>query len=287
MDWAGRMNRVMDYVEENLSEPLRGEEISRIAACAFATFQASFAQVAGIPFSEYVRRRRLTLAAYDLQNTDESVLDIALKYGYSSADAFRVAFRRLHGAAPTQVRAPGTPLTFYCKLTFELTVRGIEQMEYAILEKGPFRVMGVRRTTPYGGGTWAVVKADGSGERVRAVSGRFFDLGLCFGFGPDGSNDYMCAVEWAGEAQPGFEIYDYPAATWLRFSARGRISAGTLGEVWRRVNGEFLPQSRYEKSGFATIERYVTWDEAADMCDVEILIPVREKDLEKKPCGKG
>lgn len=286
MDWSERMNRVMDYVEESLSEPLCEAEISRIAACAFSTFQASFAQIAGIPFSEYVRRRRLTLAAYDLQNTDESVLDIALRYGYGSPDAFRVAFKRLHGVAPTRVREPGTPLTFYCKLTFELTVRGIDQMEYAILEKGPFRVLGVRRTTPYGGGTWAVVKADGTGARVRKLSGRFFDLGLCFGFGPDGSNDYMCAVEWAGEAQPGFEVYDYPAATWLRFEAKGKISAGTLGEVWRRVNGEFLPHSRYEKSGLATLERYVRWDEAADLCEVEILIPVREKDREEEPCGK-
>ena len=141
------------------------------------------------------------------------------------------------------------------------------------------RVAGVRRTTPYGGGTWAVVTDDGSNERVKALCGRFFDLGLCFGFGPDGSDDYMCAVESA-EKLPGFDTYCYPASLWLRFEARGRISEGVLTDVWRRINEEFFPQSRYVKCGYQrlpTIEKYVEWDEAADRCRVEIWIPVDER----------
>lgn len=153
-------------------------------------------------------------------------------------------------------------------------------MNYIIEHRGPFQVVGVRRVTPYGGGTWAIVKSDGSNGRLHALCGRFFDLGLCFGFGADGSNDYMCAVEWPEEI-PGFEAYRYPESAWLRFEARGRITGNTLGELWRRIHEEFLPQSRYVKGGrrgLPSIERFVLWDEAADVCDVEVWIPVDERE---------
>lgn len=279
MEWAERLNHVMDYVESRLADSMDEREIGRIAACPYSQFQYAFSQAAGLSFSEYVRRRRFTMAAWELQNTDARVVDVALKYGYTSPDAFRVAFRRLHGISPSEVRRPGASVTFFCRLRFELKVTGVERMRYTMERRGPFRVVGVRRVTPYGGGTWAVVKADGSGEAIHALSGRFFDLGLCFGFGEDGSNDYMCAVEWPGEAK-GFDVYDYPESTWLCFEVRGRISDNVLGDVWRRINEEFFPQSRYIKCGsrqLPTIEQYVRWDEAADDCHVVIRIPVDEK----------
>ncbi|MDO4356062.1 MAG: AraC family transcriptional regulator [Clostridia bacterium] len=279
MDWAERMNRVVDYVEANLAQRVDEEAVARIAACPYPLFQHAFAQAAGVSLSEYARRRRLTMAAYDLQNTDERVIDVAAKYGYDSSDAFRVAFRRLHGVTPTQARRGGVRLTFYCRLRFELKIQGVDSMDYILEKRDAFQVVGVRRTTPYGGGTWAIVKSDGSNERMRSLCGKFFDLGLCFGFGEDGSNDYMCAVEWPEEID-GFDAYRYPESTWIRFEAKGRITDNTLGAVWRRVNEEFFPQSRYVKggrSGLPTIEKYVMWDEAADRCDVEIWIPVDER----------
>ena len=86
-------------------------------------------------------------------------------------------------------------------------------MKYTIEEKEAFKVLGTRMTTPYGGGTWAVVKSDGTNEKMREISGDFFDLGLCFGFQEDGSNDYMCAVLWDGPETEGFVTYEYPPAT--------------------------------------------------------------------------
>ena len=77
-------------------------------------------------------------------------------------------------------------------------MKGAEIMRYVVEEKGAFQVLGIRMTTPYGGGTWSVVKSDGTNEKMKAISGSFFDLGLCFGFQEDGSNDYMCAVLWDG-----------------------------------------------------------------------------------------
>lgn len=277
MDWVERMNHAIDYIEKNLSCEVDEKEICRIMACSFAMFQGTFTQITGIPLSEYIRRRKLTCAAYDLQNTQQKVIDIAMKYGYQSADAFSVAFKRLHHVSPADVRKPGIKLTFYCRLHFALKIEGVDKMDYTVIERAPFKVIGVRRTTPYGGGTWAVVKSDGSNEAIKERCGYFYDLGLCFGFGEDGSNDYMCAVEWNKAEVEGLESFRYPAATWLKFEASGTVSGQTLGNVWQRINHEFLPQSKYRKSGLPTIEKYVSWDEAADTCFVEIWIPVAAK----------
>lgn len=155
----------------------------------------------------------------------------------------------------------------------ELTIKGVDKMEYKIINRESFKVIGIRRTTPYGGGTWAIVKSDGSYETMKNLSGHMCDLGLCFGFGEDGSNDYMCGIEWDKEDIPGFDSYTYPAATWLVFEANGKISENILNNVWQRINNEFLPQSKYKKSGLPTIEKYVLWSDAADTCKVEIWIP--------------
>lgn len=277
MDWVDRMNDAMDYVENNLSCEITEKEISKITACSFNLFQGSFTQITGITLSEYIRRRKLTCAAHDIQNTDGKIIDIALRYGYQSADAFSVAFKRLHGVTPRDARRSGVKLTFYCRLRFALTIEGVDKMDYTTIERVPFKVIGVRRTTPYGGGTWAIVKSNGSNEAVKELSDHFFDLGLCFGFGEDGSNDYMCGIEWDKEDVAGFESFEYPAATWLKFEAKGTISGQTLGSVWKRINDEFLPQSKYKKSGLPTIEKYVAWDAAEDICNVEIWIPVAMK----------
>lgn len=279
MDWVERINAVVDYIEGRIEseEPIDEITIGKIAACSFGLFQGSFAQMSGISLSEYVRRRKLTLAAYDLQNTDTKVVDAAMKYGYQSADAFSVAFKRLHGISPIDSKKPNMKLTFYCRLRFALTIQGVDKMDYTIIERGVFNVAGIRRTTPYGGGTWAIVKSDGSNDRANELFGKFYDLGLCFSFGDDGSNDYMCAVEYGGELPDGLDSFSYPAATWLKFEAKGTITGNTLGNVWQRINNEFLPQSKYKKSELPTIEKYVSWDEAANSCNVEIWIPVAMK----------
>jgi len=273
MDWVHRMNKAIEYIENHLTEEIDEKEINAITACSFPLFQGSFTQITGISLSEYIRRRKLTCAVFDLQNTSDKIIDIGLRYGYQSPDAFCVAFKRLHGITPTEARSSGVKLTFYCRLSFVLTIKGVDRMDYTIIEREPFKVIGIRCTTPYGGGTWAIVKSDGSNEAIKDLSGKFYDLGLCFGFDEDGNNDYMCGIEWDKEVVPGLDFFEYPKATWLKFEAVGSILNQTLGNVWGKINDEFLPQSKYKKSGLPTIEKYVSWDEAKDKCNVEIWIP--------------
>ncbi|HEX3045493.1 MAG TPA: AraC family transcriptional regulator [Bacillota bacterium] len=275
MEWVDRMNAVIEYVETHLCNEISPDEVSRIIASPYSVFQRSFAQITGITLSEYIRRRRLTSAAYEIQNTDNRIIDIAMQYGYESADAFCVAFKRMHGIAPNMVRKTYPQLRFYSRLHFTLTIKGVNEMDYRMIEKDAFNILGVRRTTPYGGGTWAIVKSDGSIEKMRQMAGvDFISLGLCFGFGDDGSNDYMCGFEYGGNEISGFDQYKCPKSTWLVFEAKGAISEGVLKNTWDRIYGEFLPQSEYQQRDLPTIERYIQWDERSDNCQVEIMIPI-------------
>lgn len=274
MEWIDRMNIVTDYVESHLCDDISPAEISKIMACPYSVFQRSFVQITGITLSEYIRRRKLTCAAQDIQNTKQKIIDIAVKYGYDSSDAFSVAFKRMHGIGPIMARKQDTELKFHSHLRFTLTIMGVEDMNYKRIDKEPFKVLGIRCTTPTGGGTWEIVKTDGSAEKMKQICGHACNLGLCFGFNEDGSNDYMCGIEYNGSDVQGFDSFTYSKTTWLVFEAQGTISSGVLGSTWRRIYGEFLPQSGYKQNELPTIENYVLWDEKEDSCKVEIMIPI-------------
>ncbi len=275
MEWVDRMNQVMDYLEAQLTGDFDPEVVSHIMACPYSVFQRSFGPITGISLSEYLRRRRLSCAAYELQNTDQRILDIAVRYGYDSGDAFAAAFKRLHGVTPQDARRAETALKYYPRLAIKLMLTGMAEMQYRVTHREAFQVLGVRRTTPQGGGTWAIVKAEGVDEKLKQIGGNRCDLGLCFGFDPQGNNDYLCGAAYAGQPVPGFDLYSCPEATWLVFTAEGGIGEGVLPQTWKRIYGEFMPQSPYRQLDLPTIEQYLQWDESADRCYVDIWVPVQ------------
>lgn len=149
------------------------------------------------------------------------------------------------------------------------------KMDYSIIERESFTVVGIRRTTPYVAGTWGIVKKDINVITAEKLFGRFYDLGLCFGFGEDGSNDYMCAMEYSGEIPEGFDSFTYPAENWAKFEVKGSIKENAFGNAWKYINNEFLPQNKYEKSN-PPIEKFILWDVDADEFNVEIWISFKK-----------
>ena len=90
MDWLDNWNRAMEYLEEHLEEELDLKELGKLAGCSAYHFQRMFSYLAGVPLHEYIRRRRMTLAAAELQS-GEKVLDVALRFGYESPTSFNRA----------------------------------------------------------------------------------------------------------------------------------------------------------------------------------------------------
>ena len=104
MDWIERLNKAISYLEEHIKEETDYEQAAKIACCSTYHFQRMFTYMAGIPLSEYIRRRRMSLAAADLQRSDAKIMDIALKYGYASPTAFNRAFQNVHGITPSAAK---------------------------------------------------------------------------------------------------------------------------------------------------------------------------------------
>ena len=128
MEWFERLNSAMQYIEENIDQEIDFEEIAKIACCSVYHFQRMFSFITDVPLSEYIRRRRLTLAAFELQNSDIRIIDLALKYGYETHESFSRAFQKLHGTTPRPRLEP-----------WELSLKPIHAYPFRFQLKGMWR----------------------------------------------------------------------------------------------------------------------------------------------------
>ena len=143
MEWLERLNQAMTYLEAHI-EQVDISRAAQIACCSPFHFQRMFSYLAEVPLSEYIRRRRMTRAAFDLQNGAERIIDIALKYGYDSPTAFNRAFQSVHGIAPSTARLRGAPLKAYPPISFAITIKGEAEMNYRIENRDAFRIVGFK-----------------------------------------------------------------------------------------------------------------------------------------------
>ena len=143
MDWLVRMNNAMEYIEDNLADEISYEKVAQIACCSTYHFQRMFSYITNVPLSEYIRRRRLTLAAFELQTSDIKVIDVAIKYGYESPEAFSRAFKNLHGVMPSSARDMGISLRAYPRMTFSISIKGDIKLDCRIEKRESFDMFGV------------------------------------------------------------------------------------------------------------------------------------------------
>ena len=148
MDSLRSLNNALAYIEEHLTEEIDYSKITKIAYCSEYHFKRMFSFLSGISLSEYIRRRKLTLAALDLKDKSFRIIDIAVKYGYSSADSFTRAFHSVHGILPSEARSELTQIKAYPKMTFQLSIKGGCEMNYRIVEKEPFKLVGFKKRVP-------------------------------------------------------------------------------------------------------------------------------------------
>ena len=143
MEWIERLNQTINYIEEHLMEEIDYGELAKTACCSTYHFQRMFGYMAGVSLAEYIRRRRMSLAAVDLMTGDVKIVDLSLKYGYASPTAFNRAFQSVHGMAPSAVKISGAKVKSYPPISFKITVKGVEEMNYRIEKKEAFRIVGL------------------------------------------------------------------------------------------------------------------------------------------------
>ena len=278
------LNRAVHYIEEHLDQEIDYREIARIACTSQYHFQRMFGFVADMPLSEYIRRRRLTLAAFDLQRGSARILDIALKYGYHSADAFARAFQNMHGILPSKARETGVTLTAYPRILFTLSIKGVAAMNYRVEEKESFRVVGVKESASTVDGVnfkkipqmWADLPKETFME-ILALSDRDPSgvLGVCADMDED-CFDYWIAAATGAPCPPGLASLEIPACTWAVFEATGPMP-GAIQELFSRIYTEWLPTSGYEHAPAPDIEWYSDGDMGSSGYKSAVWIPLLKK----------
>lgn len=282
MDWIEAMNAAVEHLEEHLTEEIDIEEVAKVAHCSAFHFQRIFACMASVSVFEYVRRRRMTLAAAELRDPQVRVIDVATRYGYSSPTAFTRAFQSVHGVAPSLVKHDGVQVRSYPPLAFTVQVRGREALDYRIEAGGQFRIVGLSipmdpQLDANGAAIdslWEVAgRAPIKDQLQAAADGE--PAGLLGVVVPDQNADqwrYYAAVTSTAPVSGDLEELEIPAYTWAIFRGSGQ-SADDISALWERVLTEWLPTSGYEYADGPDVEVYQ--DETPGAARFEVRIPVR------------
>ena len=272
--WIEGFQNSIDYMEENLTEELDIEQIAGLAALSSFYYQRIFGALCGMTVGEYIRARRMTLAAQELNSGDAKVIDVAVKYGYDSPDSFAKAFQKFHGITPSQAKEPGAHLTSLAPLHIKITMEGGNMLEYRIVEKAPFTIVGVKR--PFNMNTsyqevpkfWDEWLAQGE---KRSIMGTF---GACIG--TEGKNfDYWIAdiyFPWE-EIPEGCETKVIPGSYWAQFPC----TIDTLQDTNTKIWSEWLPALKgYSLAGEYDIEAYLPPMEGSTEMSVYIWVPLKK-----------
>ena len=278
MEWIDRLNDAISYIEGHLTDSIDTDQLGRIACCSAYHFQRMFSYMAGIPLSEYIRRRKMSLAAVDLQEKNIKIIEVAGKYGYSSPTAFNRAFQSVHGIAPSAVWNEGASIKSFPAITFKITVKGAEEVYYRIESREAFRIVGVsvplhkdiEENFTVIPSKWAEVSMNGTLQKLIGLMDTppmgVLGISLC---NDEEAWKYYISVSSSKDAD-GLEEYTVPAATWAIFSGTGTNQS--IQELERRIVTEWLPTSGYEYGSAPDIEVYLNPD--PQNAQYEVWIPV-------------
>lgn len=291
MDWITGIQRALDYIESHLTEEIDYEAAARKAASSVFHFQRMFGMLCGFSLGDYIRMRRLTLAADELYRTTDKVIDIALKYGYDTPESFSRAFTRFHGISPTEARHGGNVKSF-SRLSVKLILSGGNTMDYRIEKREAFKVICKKKQVnkPQGdtaaadiSAFWNECSTNGTMDQICRYAK--FDhlhgvLGICFsGEMADSGFPYGIGAEYNGVSvtDKGFDIIEIPAYTYAVFQCRGKMP-DAFKDTYKQICTEFFPQSStYEYGSGIELEVYPSADTQNPDYTCEIWIAVNEK----------
>ena len=275
-DLRADIQNALDYMEANLTEALEVKDIARQAFLSPFYFQRIFGALCGIGVGEYIRSRRLTLAGDELVGSDAQIIDIAAKYGYDSPDSFNRAFQRFHGISPSGARKPGARLVSFAPVKVKQTLEGGTVMEYRIVEKPQFTVMGVSRR----------FQPENSYQQIPEYWTELFGqpgfplmgvYGICIDDnGAEGEFEYWIAddyIPWK-EIPAGCRTKVIPGGIWAVFPCQLKTLQDTNTRMWQ----EWLPNCReFKLSGSYNLEVYGPPCEAdPEETYVELWLPVEK-----------
>lgn len=285
MEWTEAIRKAIGYIEDHITEDIAAEDIAKQVNISAYYFQKGFSLLCGHTLTEYIRNRRLALAATELTEEGSRVIDVAVKYGYDSPDSFTKAFSRFHGVTPSMVQKNKVMMKSFAPLKIKLSLEGGYSMDYRLTKKDSFVVMGTKRQFSYDEAKTAIPEywkehfEKGNGKYVCGMFGVNMDASM------DGSEfDYMIADVYnpTMDVPAGFATEIIPAFTWAVFPCKGAMPA-SLQDVNNKIFSEWLPAMKeYEFAAGYCIEMYddpkkFPKGTADENYYAEIWIPVKKK----------
>jgi AraC family transcriptional regulator len=287
MGWVESLQKAIDYMEENLLENITIESIAKQANASIFHFQRTFTILTDISIAEYLRNRRLTLAAEELSSTNCKIIDLAYKYGYDTPEAFSKAFRKQHGVTPSEARKNIGKLKSYNRLMIQVSLKGVEPMKYKIVERESFQVVGIKREFSLVNGEnqvgipklWDEVNANGTDDILFKLNNGQINgvLGVCVdkrGTHSEQTMDYWVATEYEGDIPKELLSLEIPAAKWAVFEVHGAMP-DAMQKAWKQIFTEWFPSSKYEHAEGPELEVYSDEDPFSPDLYSEVWIPIK------------
>ena len=272
-------------MEEHLLDEIKIEDIAYEANASPFHFQRIFLILTDLSISDYLRRRRLTIAAEELLRTNERIIDLAYKYGYDTPEAFTKAFRRQHGVSPSEARKGVGKLQSYNRLVIQVSLKGVEPMKYKMIETDSFQIVGIKRSFSFANGEnqigipklWDEVNADGTCDLIASLNNGPVKgvLGVCIVASKEAKQmDYWVAASHEGEKPDHLLQLEIPASKWAVFEVHGAMPHA-IQNVWKQIFSEWFPSNGFEHAGTPEFEVYFEDDANSPDCYSEIWIPVK------------
>jgi len=295
LEWLTCIRTAIEFAEKHLEEDISAQDAADRVFISPFFLQRGFALFTGYGFGEYIRNRRLYQAAVDLKETDDRVIDIALRYCYDTPESFSKAFSRFHGATPVQVRG-GAPFRTFLPLKINISIHGGNNMDYKITPMFSFKVIGFQKIfdidtayteipkywdeicEKYAYNVYAGNPPANACEKA-LMDNCIGEYGVCIDDAGPGRFRYLIAGRYmGGEVPEGMALYEFPRSDWAVFN-----SVGPMPEALQTVNTqifrEWLPGNpEYDLCGNASVEWYdCTGEKTAPDFRSAIWVPVKKR----------
>lgn len=279
MDILNQLNSAIDYIETHLDTDINMREAAKIACESEDGFKRIFRSLTGMTVNEYIRKRRLSIAVDNLHN-GEKVIDIAIKYGYNSADSFRRAFITQHGITPINVRNSSVSVNIYPPVSFHIKIKGAEKMNFKIVEKEEMIVHGFSKKLDVAADNrWndeCIMWSEKSEHIPEKICSGY--NGIWYGIWNKGN--YTIARKKEDTQSDNTEKHIIPAGKYAVFTTdRGEYAGDELPKLRDLIINSWLPSSDYIQKADYELEVYHLWSDHTERRKkyYEIWIPVENK----------
>jgi AraC family transcriptional regulator len=292
MEWMKLLDEAVRYIEDNITENIDADMVAKRINVSSSYFQRAFQIFSGYTVGEYIRARRLYLAATDIRSESTAVTEAAFKYGYETVEAFTKAFTRFHGNSPSKAKHSSGTIKVFLPLKLEIAKYGGYEMDFVIEKEKDFTLIGFETAIPFNQGYnlcpkfWDefrkkyLSRLDDGSEISRAIiENDIGEFGICCDDFDDGKFRYAIAGRYKGGNVPeGMILKHFDDMTWIKFKCIGPMP-GALQALNTKVWDEWVPNcKKYELVGKANIEWYAMGDIKAMDYEAGIWLPIREKE---------